>query len=114
MKLVMACSFCVRLGWECGIALPINLAVTDPFKSSTRFCMSLFHPSLECRQERGDDDCDQLPTLRIWKVFLSLPKLGLDAFISVEDGFAAWMKPRAYGESSTQRFGDSTDLTIER
>eukprot|EP00435_Cladocopium_sp_Y103_P063893 s891_g25.t1 len=36
------CTCCLGRGWQLQIALPINLALTEQFKASVRFCVSLF------------------------------------------------------------------------
>ena len=38
------CTCCLGRGWQLQIALPINLALTEQFKDSVRFCVSLFKP----------------------------------------------------------------------
>eukprot|EP00435_Cladocopium_sp_Y103_P018777 s1640_g4.t1 len=41
------CTCCLGRGWQLQIALPINLALTEQYKDSVRFCVALFKPPEE-------------------------------------------------------------------
>ena len=51
------CTCCLGRGWQLRLALPVNLATTERFLFTTRFCVALFHPTeLTLQRARANPD----------------------------------------------------------
>ena len=51
------CACCLGRGWQLRLALPVNLATTERFLFTTRFCVALFHPTeLTLQRARANPD----------------------------------------------------------